>query len=160
MFYLPLAVITWLSVRWIIRREQWRGLLIYGLFGAVLATVQDRLVLLYRLWEYRDTGPVHSHAEVALLISLSAAPIFAMRFAQRLRPAMSVPWRRVFKFTAISMAPEIVGLYTGHIVYHQWWNVGWSVLAYMPIWTSIWALHRWLHSPVSLPARARVASDT
>lgn len=151
MFYLPLAVLTWLSVGWMIRPDRRRQLLVYGLFGAVLATVQDRLVMIYQLWEYRDVGLVGSHAEIALLISLSAAPIFAMRYAQGLQPGCAMPWSRVARYTAVAMLPEVVGIRTGHVVYHNWWNIGWSVAAYVPIWGSIWLLHRWLHRSADAP---------
>ena len=144
MFYLPLAVLTWIVAPWVIERARLPGLLLYGLHGAVLATVQDRFVMFYHLWEYADVGPLDSHAEIALLISLSAAPLFAMRFVQGLSGSEGPPWRRMFKFTLVSMLPEVVGLLSDHIRYHNWWNVGWSVLAYAPIWLSLWALHRWM----------------
>lgn len=164
MFYLPLAVLTWIACRWFVDRRRLPEHLVYGLTGATLATVQDRLVLMYRLWEYRDVGPLDSHAEIALLISLSAAPIFALRFAQGLEPGAPLPWRRVLKFTAVSMLPEIVALYSGNIRYDHWWNAGWSVAAYIPIWTAIWALHRWmtapLRAPVPLPAETTTAPGT
>jgi hypothetical protein len=143
-FYLPLAIACWLCFDRVVDRTRLPDLLVYGLFGAVLATVQDRLVLLYHLWEYVDFGPVDTHAKIALLISLSAAPIFAMRFAQGLSPDPAVPWLRIAKFTLVAMLPEVLGLVTGHIRYHLWWNVGWSVLAYTPIWLGIWGLYRWL----------------
>ncbi|HYF91337.1 MAG TPA: hypothetical protein VD969_03720 [Symbiobacteriaceae bacterium] len=148
MFYLPLALAIWLCLDHIIDRRQLPGLLPYGLFGAALATLQDRLVLVYNLWEYADIGPADTHAEIALLISLSAAPLFAMRFAQGLQTGSELPWRRIAKFTTVSMLPELAGLVTGHIRYHQWWNVGWSVLAYVPIWVAIWWMNRWLDHPV------------
>ncbi|MFZ5817352.1 MAG: CBO0543 family protein [Bacillota bacterium] len=152
MFYLPLAVLTWLVARWIVDRARLSALLVYGLFGAVLATLQDRLVILYQLWEYRDTGLADSHHEIALLISLSAAPVFAMRFAQGLRAAAPFPILRAVRYTAFSMLPEVVGLQTGHIAYHNGWNLIWSVVAYGPIWLSIWALHRWLSEPAAADA--------
>lgn len=151
MFYLPLAMATWLLTRRIVDRNRLPELLIYGLFGAVLATAHDRMVLFYHLWEYRDMGPVGSHEKIALLISLSAAPAFAARFAQGLRAGSSFPVQRGIKFTAIAMLPELVGLQTGHIVYDQWWSVTWSVVAYLPIWLSIWALHRWISAPLAPP---------
>lgn len=150
LFYLPLAVITWLSARWLVDLRQAGRLLVYGLLGATLATVQDRLVVFHRLWEYRDIGPVGGHAETALLISLSAAPLFAMRFAQGLIPGAPLPWKRMMRYTAIAMLPEVAGAAAGHIVYHNGWNLGWSVAAYVPIWSAIWALHRWLSQPASV----------
>ncbi|HWI53378.1 MAG TPA: CBO0543 family protein [Symbiobacteriaceae bacterium] len=159
MFYLPMALATWLCVDCVIDRRQLPHLLVYGLFGAVLATVQDRLVLIYHLWEYADIGPVDSHAEIALLISLSAAPLFAMRFAQGLSPGDGFPWRRIAKFTLVAMLPEVVGLITGHIRYHNWWNVGWSVLAYLPIWAGIWGLYIWLTGPVFQHAQLTTQGD-
>lgn len=147
MFYLPLALATWFCFSHIVDTKRVQELLVYGLFGSVLATVQDRLVLIYNLWEYTDIGPANTHAEIALLISVSAAPIFAMRFAQGLRSDGQIPWGRISRFTAVAMAPEIAGLVTGHIRYHNWWNVGWSVVAYGPIWYGIWVLHRWLSEP-------------
>lgn len=152
MFYLPLAIVTWLTMGWLIGSGQIRNLLIYGLFGSVLATVQDRLVIIYRLWEYGDRGLVGTHHAIALLISLSAAPVFSMRFARGLGMAAPFPWRRAVKYTAVAMLPEAVGLYTGNVHYHNWWNIGWSVVAYLPIWGSIWALHRWLNAPAQIPA--------
>jgi hypothetical protein len=152
LFYLPLAVITWLCARWIIDRSKLPGLLLYGLFGAILATVQDRLVILHQLWEYRDRGPVGTHAQIALLISASAAPVFGMRFAQGLQPGAPIPWRRIARFTGISMLPEVVGYLTHNIAYHHGWNLFWSVLAYMPIWLSFWGLHRWMTGPAAAPA--------
>jgi hypothetical protein len=131
----------------VIDRVRLRQLLIYGLFAAVLATVQDRLVLVHKLWEYRDVGPVSSHAEIALLISLSAAPAFGMRFAQGLLPGARVPWRRIARYTGVAMLPELAGCFTGHIHYYNGWNLFWSVLAYIPIWLSFWGLHRRLTRP-------------
>jgi hypothetical protein len=125
----------------VIDRGRLRQLLIYGLFAAVLATVQDRLVLVHKLWEYRDIGLVSNHAEIALLISLSAAPAFGMRFAQGLMPGARVPWRRIARYTGVAMLPELVGYFTGNIQYHNGWNLFWSVVAYIPIWLSFWALH-------------------
>lgn len=153
MFYLPLAVLTWLSFRWMIEPQRLPSLLVYGLFGSALATVQDRLVILYQLWEYRDIGPISSHAEIALLISLSAAPIFGMRFVQGLKVGAPIPWRRIIKFTAISMLPEVASLFTGNILYHNWWNIGWSVCAYAPIWLAFWGLHRRLSTPEPAPVK-------
>lgn len=147
MFYLPLAVVTWLvAVHWL----NWRrlaDLLPYGLFGSVLATLHDRVVLVYHLWEYKDVGPIDTHAEIALLISLSAAPVFAMRFAQGLKRDGRLPYGRCLKFTAVSMVPEVLALGTGNILYHAWWTVWCSVLAYAPIWLSLWGLYRWLEKP-------------
>lgn len=153
MFYLPLAILTWCSIRWMVRTERLPALLVYGLFGSGLATVQDRLVILYQLWEYRDIGLFSTHAEIALLISLSAAPIFGMRFVQGLRLGAPIPWRRITKFTAVSMLPEVAGLFSGNILYHNWWNIGWSVCAYIPIWLSFWGLHRWLNQPEPTPVQ-------
>lgn len=147
MFYLPLSILTWFLAGSIIDRSRIGELLVYGLFGAVLATAHDRLVISYQLWEYRDAGLVDSHPEIALLISLSAAPVFAMRFAQGLVPGRRFPWPRAVKFTAVSMIPEVAGLQTGHILYDHGWNLAWSVIAYGPIWLSIWGLHRWLTLP-------------
>ncbi len=109
-------------------------------------------MLLYPLWEYQDAGPFDSHAEIALLISLSAAPVFAMRFAQGLVPATPFPIFRVLKFTAIAMLPELIGLRSGHIIYHEWWNVACSVFAYGPIWFSLWAVHQWTNKPTPVMA--------
>lgn len=142
MFYLPLAGVTWLMCLRVIDRARLRQLLLYGLFAAVLATVQDRLVLVHKLWEYRDSGLVSSHTAIALLISLSAAPAFGMRFAQGLVPGAGAPWRRIARYTGVAMLPEAVGYFTGHIHYHNGWNLFWSVLAYIPIWLSFWGLHR------------------
>lgn len=154
MFYLPLALLTWLCFGWMIDRRRLPSLLVYGLFGAVLATVQDRLVMLYQLWEYRDIGPVAAHPQIALLISLSAAPIFGMRFAQGLPPRTAeVPWRRIFKYMLIAMVPELIALYSGHILYHNWWNVGFSFAAYIPIWISFWGLRQWLQPPLPVTAK-------
>lgn len=147
MFYLPLALLTWLLARWILDLRLLPALLLYGLFGAMLSTLHDRLVIMYQLWEYRDVGPVSSHPEISLLISLSAAPVVAMRFAQGLVPGSPFPLLRALRFTALSMAPEVIGLQTGHIVYDHWWSLTWSVVAYGPIWLSIWAFHRWMHAP-------------
>jgi hypothetical protein len=149
LFYLPLALLTWVLSARLIDRRRLPALLVYGLFGSVLATLQDRLVLTYQLWEYHDTGTLGAHTEIALLISLSAAPVFAMRFAQKLQPGAPPPWLRMLRYTLVAMLPEIVGLYTDNIRYYRWWNLGWSVLAYVPIWTSIWLLHRWLSPPVT-----------
>lgn len=154
MFYLPLAVITWLSAGWMIDLRRVGHLLVYGLLGATLATLQDRLVVFHQLWEYRDVGPVSGHTETALLISLSAAPLFAMRFAQGLVPGGPLPWRRVIRYTAVAMLPEVAGRLAGTIVYYNGWNLGWSVLAYLPIWSAIWALHRWLTPPGGATAGA------
>ncbi len=118
------------------------------------ATVQSRLVALYRLWEYRDVGWFDTHVQIALLISLSATPIFGMRFAQKLKLGAAVPWRRIARYTLISRLPEVVALYSGHIRYHNGCNVGWSVATYIPIWLTFWAFHRWMTTPASLSARA------
>lgn len=155
MFYLPLAVTTWLCLGRIINLAELPRLIVYGLFGSVLATIQDRLVLLYNLWEYTDVGPVDTHAKIALLISFSAAPVFAIRFAQGLSSSPGFPWRRVGKFTVVAMLPELIALVTGHIRYHNWWNVGWSIFAYVPIWGGIWAIHRWLAAPTRRSAQQR-----
>lgn len=159
MFYLPLALATWFSFDHVIDRRQLPQLLVYGLFGAVLATIQDRLVLIYHLWEYADIGPVDTHAEIALLISVSAAPLFAMRFAQGIKPGAGCPWCRIAKFTLVSMLPEFLGLITGHIRYHNWWNVGWSILAYVPIWCGIWGLYIWLTSPATAQVQLTTQGD-
>jgi alkylated DNA nucleotide flippase Atl1 len=145
MFYLPLAAITWGWFALTADRRRLPGLVRYGLFGGVLATIQDRLVMLYRLWEYQDVGRIDTHAEIALLISLSAAPVAAMRFAQGLHPGAPMPWWRVARYTAVAMLPEIVGLYAGKIRYDHGWTVWWSLIAYLPIWLSLWGLHRWSH---------------
>lgn len=164
MFYVPLALVTWVAAYWLLDRQRLQALLVYGLLGAALATVQDRLVMLYRLWEYADVGLVNTHAEIALLISLSAAPVFAMRFAQGLQAGAPFPWRRTLRYTWVAMLPEIVGLYSGNILYDHWWNAGWSVIAYLPIWSSIWALSRWMtapqQAPLSLPAENTSAPGT
>lgn len=149
MFYLPLAIITLAVAPVVLDIRRLADLAVYGLLASVLATIHDRWVLLYHLWEYRDTGLVDNHTEIAMLISLSAAPVFAMRFVQGMTPAGGVPWRRMVKFTAISMLPELVGLYSGHIVYHQWWTASYSVLAYFPIWLTLWAFSRWWNGSVA-----------
>lgn len=149
MFYLPLAVICWLSMPWMIDLRELPRLLPYGLLGSVLATVHDRMVISYKLWEYRDNGWIDHHTEIALLISFSAAPIFGMRFAERLEHGAPFPWGRTLRYTLIAMIPEVVALLTGRIVYHGWWNVTWSIIAYYPIWAAFWGLHRWLHTPAT-----------
>ncbi len=131
----------------VVDRHRLSGLLVYGAFASLLATVQDSFVLWYPLWEYRDTGPLNTHPEIAMLISLTAAPVLAMRFAHGLTRAGGVPWARIAKFTSFAMLPEVAGLFLQRIVYHQWWNVGFSILAYFPIWLSLWGLHVWLHRP-------------
>ena len=152
MFYLPLAALTWVSTAWMLDRRHFPGLLLYGLVGSALASVQDRLMLVYPLWEYKDTGLVSSHLAISFVISLSAAPIFAMRFAQGLRAGAGIPLRRLLRYTVVSMLPELVALRSGHIYYHNWWNIVWSFLAYLPIWTVIWLVHRWVTLPYPPPA--------
>jgi hypothetical protein len=154
-FYLPLAVLTWCSAAWMLDRRRLPRLLVFAVVGGLLATVQDHMMLVYPLWEYRDTGPMNTHLEISFLISLSAAPVYAMRFAQGLQPGAAPPWRRICRYTAISMLPEWVATHSGHIAYHNWWNVAWSVLAYLPIWLVIWAVHRWMTAAQVRTARVK-----
>jgi hypothetical protein len=118
--------------------------LTYGLVGALIANVENEIGHRLNLWEYRDVGLLPDHHAVALVISLSAAPIFAMYFAQSLRSGEPLPWVRIARITAVAMLPEVVGLVTGNMVYHRWWSIAASVLAYLPTWVGIWRLHRYL----------------
>ncbi len=147
MYYLTLAALTWLAAIWVIDWKRWRELLIYGLWGALVAQVENELGESLGLWEYRDVGPIRSHDAISLLIALSAAPLFAMAFAQALKPGRPFPWLRSAFTTALAMLPEIVALYTRNIVHRGWWSTPVSVIAYLPTWFTIWLLHRWMTRP-------------
>jgi hypothetical protein len=144
LFYLPQALATWLVAVLVIDWKRFRELLVYGLYGGFLCGVQDQLGLMNRLWEYKDTGPLNFHSEISILIGLSAAPLFSIYFIQGLKVGAGVPWMRIAAITTVAMVPETIGLYTGNIVYGNWWNYGCSVLAHVLLWLSFWGLHRWL----------------
>lgn len=99
-----------------------------------------------RLWIYQDTGLLDTHTEVSILIGLSAAPLFGMYFAQGLKIGAGIPRLRIAAITTVAMVPETIGLYTGNILYGNWWNYGCSVLAHILLWLSFYGLHRWLNT--------------
>lgn len=143
-FYLPQAAAIWIAAIWLIEWKRLRQLLVYGLYASFLCAVQDQLGLMHHLWEYRDSGPVNAHTEISILIGLSAAPLFGIYFVQGLKPGAPAPWLRIAAITGVAMIPETVGLYTGNIIYGNWWSYGWSVFAHVILWLSFWGLHRWL----------------
>jgi hypothetical protein len=144
-FYLPQAVLAWVVSMWLVDWRRLRELLVFGLWGVLLTEFQDTLGDLFRLWEYRDTGPLGSHHHVSTVIGVSAAPLMGMYFTQFLQPGKPPPWGLMARVTAISLVPEVIALYTGNILHHKWWSMGWSAAAYVPVWLSFWALHRWLY---------------
>ncbi|MGE5674800.1 MAG: CBO0543 family protein [Mycobacterium leprae] len=147
MFYIPQAIAVWIVSIWLIDWRRLRELLIYGLWGIAVSSVEGHLGYGLGLFQYQDTGWLSGHYDVStLVINLSAVPLFAIYFAQGLRPRAPVPWLRIAAFTAVSLVPEIVALRLGHMVYGRRWNLLHSVIAYIPTWVSIWALHRWLNN--------------
>lgn len=146
MFFLPLAVVVWVASYWVIDWRRARTLLPYAVFGMLVALAEDQLGYSRGWWAYRDSGPFASHSAISALIAVSAAPLFAMAFAQKLRPGGGPPWLRVTVYTAVSMLPELWADKTGHIAYRSGWGVWWSVFAYLPTWLGVWALHRWITS--------------
>lgn len=143
MFYLPQAVLAWICALHYIDWRRTRELLVYGLWGSFLAFLQDTVGGWAGLWEYQD-GFLESHHLISLVIACSAAPLMGMFFAQGLKPGAPPPWPRIAGVTAVSLIPEVLGLYTGHILHHNWWSMYASTVAYIPVWLSFWALHRWL----------------
>lgn len=144
MYYLPLAAVTWFAAIWVIDWKRIRELLVYGLWGAMIAELENEIGGSLGLWQYRDVGPFRSHHAISLVIALSAAPLFAMAFAQDLKPGRPFPWLRGAFITAVAMMPEILALFTGNMTHRGWWSIPLSVFAYVPTWFSIWWIHRWL----------------
>lgn len=144
MYYLALAVFVWALGFRFIDWSRIRDLVVYGLYAAFVTQVQDHLGMKLGLWEYRDTGIIADHRAISMVISLSAAPLFGMYFAQGLKPGAPVPWLRIAAITAVAMIPELVGQATGHFVSRGWWNPFVSVAAYVLLWWSFWRLHRFL----------------
>ncbi|HEY3364850.1 MAG TPA: CBO0543 family protein [Symbiobacteriaceae bacterium] len=146
MFYLLLAALVWLVSFRLIDWRRLRELLIYGFLGSLVSIVENELGLRFGLWEYRDTAPLNDHRLISLVICLSAAPLFAMAFAQALSTGARPPWLRIAVTTGVAMLPEIIGLYTGNLVYGIRWGLIVSTMAYLPTWLAVWGVHRWYHS--------------
>ena len=144
MFYLPLSILAWIAAIWLIQWTRIRALLIYGLMGSFLALFQDHVGEMFQLWLYNDTGPVNTHDQISLLISVSAAPLLAMYFAQGLSKAERTPWRRIMLATIVAMVPELAALYLGRISYASGWNLWVSVGAHGGLWYGFWRLYQWM----------------
>ncbi len=144
MFYGLHAVAAWVVAIWAIDWRRIRQLFVFGLWGHLLCDLQDNLGAVFGLWEYRDSGLFNTHIRASFIVGLSAAPLMGIFFAQGLKPGRPFPWGRMLLVTALSLLPEATALLTDHIRYHFWWNIGWSALAYGPVWLSFWGLHRWL----------------
>jgi hypothetical protein len=145
-FYLTQAMAIWVVSIWTIQWQRLRKLFVFGVLGGYTALLQDRLGAMSGLWEYKDSRLLGNHGAISVVISLSAAPLFAIYFAQGLKAGEPLPWRRILLITATAMVPEIFAYYTGHLAYGKWWGFGPSVAAYFVLWTIFWAIHRWLFS--------------
>lgn len=92
-------------------------------------------------------GPIDTHTEISILIGVSAAPLFGVYFVQGLKVGAGVPIGRIAAITIVAMIPETIALFTGNILYGNWWNYGWSVGAHLVLWVSFYGFHRWLSEP-------------
>jgi hypothetical protein len=149
MFFGSQAVMAWIAAIYLIEWHRFKELLIYGILGGYVALLQDQVGKMLGLWQYHDSGVLSRHHLISIVISLSAAPLFAIYFVQGINPDKHapIPWVRILTITAVAMTPEVIGLYTGHVVYGGGWNIFFSIGAYLLLWLGFRALYRWLQEP-------------
>jgi hypothetical protein len=146
MFYLSLTVLVWAAAILFLDWGRLRQLLPIGLAGAFLSSSMDFTGgILLGWWQYSDTQWLRTHAAISGLIHIGAAPLVAMFFAQGVPPRSPLPVARIALYTALSMAPEVAASYIGRIHYRAPWGLSVSAVAYLIMWTGLWALQRWWH---------------
>ncbi|MCL6638988.1 MAG: hypothetical protein K6T80_04805 [Firmicutes bacterium] len=131
-------VIAW--VIWLIfaDKKRWRELLPVGVFAGFLGSTSDTLMANYPLWEYPGDRPL-----IPLLTDdWSIYIVVPYLFVQWL-PGRREFWPRLvywFIWTAVTSGVEFVHVATGHMVYHRWWNLGWS---YAADWILFWLFYQY-----------------
>ncbi len=140
MFCLIGFVISWIVWAIFSDKKRWRELFVVSIFASYLGCLTDVLIEHYPLWQYQGGNPLLLHFFDEFGWYIVVPYLFIQWFPQK----KSFP--RVFGYfliwTGITIAIEWIHLFTNHIVYKQWWNLGWSYTADWILFSLFYLFHK------------------
>lgn len=144
MFFIVRFIVFWAVWLLVADKKRWKELFPVAFFAALLGQFSDQAFMkFYKLWEYHephDTGPIYSFF-LEVLNDLSVYMVVTYLFIQWL-PNNRTAWnmfRYWFSWTVFAIMVELIHIKTGHMTYHQWWNLGYSYLA---DWILFWVFYQ------------------
>jgi hypothetical protein len=138
MFYYIRFALSWGCWFVFADKSRWREIFPVCILAGFLDGITDNITQQYRLWEYNGSA---SHILPYISDSLSIYAVVTYLFIQWLpkKQTVQLMLRYWFMWTTLSISIELVHLYTGHMHYGLWWNIGWSYLA---DWILYWIFYQ------------------
>lgn len=139
MFFIVSFILAWSVWLLLADKRRWKELFPVGIFAGYLGGISDDLMRKVELWSYK-MDPANN-ALVEFLTDIGIYIVTTYLFIQWL-PAKKKFWnmfRYFFIWTGFTISIEFIFHVTGHIQYHNWWNIGWS---YLSDWFLFWIFYQ------------------
>lgn len=128
MFWVIRFIFFWLIFILLADKRRWRELLPVSIFSIALGATTDNIMHHLLMWSYDDK-------QTSLIADLtddwSVYIVVTYLFIQWLPKNKN--FRNMFIYwliwTTITIAIEFIHVYTRHMTYSTWWNIGWSYLS-------------------------------
>lgn len=140
MFHFVVFITSWIV--WILfsDKKRWREILPVSFLASMLACLTDMVVQHYPLWQYQGGNPMF----INLANNAGIFLVVTYLFIQWL-PKKQTFWRMAaywFVWTGAAISLEYLYDRTGLLVYHQWWNIGFSYPADWFLFALFYYYHR------------------
>jgi hypothetical protein len=144
MYFVILFFLSWIVFFLFADRSRFREF-----FGAVMFTVflglfTDLIMVHYNLWSY--SGLPHPLYVIPLSLDLGIYPVVCFIFLQWLPKKWGRIFRRSIYCSIAAILLEWMTLFTGHMVHHMWWNLGWSFVSDICIFLMMACVYRFYGS--------------
>lgn len=111
-------------------RADWRRWYLYQstmLYMGFLNMIYNFITNDFQLWETVPDLAFMNHMRIELLYSVVLFPATVLLFLSRLPDGNKKRLLHVVKWATLYTSVELVAMWRGAIVYHNGWNLGWSL---------------------------------
>lgn len=127
MFWIIRFILIWLMFILLADKRRWREILPVSFFAGFLGSSSDDIMHHFHLWIY-ESKQTSFIADIS--DDWSVYIVITYLFIQwlpkkRTFPNMAIYW---LIWTTISITIELIHVFSGHMFYSTWWNIGWSYL--------------------------------
>lgn len=134
-FYLCWFIAAWTAWLLLADKRRWREMAPVCTLASLLGILTDNLMDHYPLWQYAEPE-LFSHLADDFAIYIVVTYLFIQWLPARRTPGRML--RYWFLWTAAAITIETIYWRTGHIVYHQWWNM---LCSYTADWILFWVFY-------------------
>lgn len=140
MYFIIIFLLSWIWFWFKADKNRMRELFGVAIYTSFLGLLTDLIMIHNKLWSYH--GLPHPLYTIPLVLDFSIYPVVSYLFTQNLPPSWLGIIIRTLSWTLFSVIFEWITLKTGHMDYHQWWNLWLSAGADLLIYLSIAGIYR------------------